>query len=153
MIVLGGIHGNEPSGIEAALRVRDRLLEHEAELAGDVVFVAGNLHALERDRRFIDLDLNRQWTPGKIASLGTRTSSMMSSLVTLARRLIFFSMRRASNPRASVGTKKPRTSPSAPRTTCRRRRLPRWARRRASRRVHVRPPSLLTLTCPRRSAA
>ena len=55
-------------------------------------------------------------TPGRIASFGTRTSSRMSSLVTLARRLIFLWIGRASKPFVSVGTRKPRTSPSTPPT-------------------------------------
>ena len=50
------------------------------------------------------------FTFGSTASFGMRTSSRMSSLVTLARRLIFLWMRRASKPFVSVGTRKPRTS-------------------------------------------
>jgi succinylglutamate desuccinylase len=69
VIVLGGIHGNEPAGIEAALRVRDRLGLVEHRLRGDVLFVAGNRTALEQNRRFVDLDLNRQWTPAKVEAL------------------------------------------------------------------------------------
>jgi succinylglutamate desuccinylase len=69
LIVLGGIHGNEPAGIEAARRVRERLAQRSERVCGDVVFVAGNLRALERGRRFIDCDLNRQWTPEKVAAL------------------------------------------------------------------------------------
>ena len=53
-------------------------------------------------------------TPARIASFGMRTSSRISSLVTLARRLTFLWIRRASKPFVSVGTRNPRTSPSTP---------------------------------------
>jgi len=69
LIALGGIHGNEPSGVEAARRVLGVLEREQPDLAGEFVCVAGNLVALEQSRRFVDLDLNRQWTPDKVAAL------------------------------------------------------------------------------------
>jgi len=64
-----GIHGNEPAGGAAAGRVLRRLEERRPRLAGDLVFLAGNLAALERRARYVDLDLNRQWTPEKVEAL------------------------------------------------------------------------------------
>lgn len=69
LIALAGIHGNEKAGIVAARRVLLRLEREQPSLTGDVSFVAGNLSALRENRRFIDLDLNRQWTPEKVAAL------------------------------------------------------------------------------------
>jgi succinylglutamate desuccinylase len=69
LIALAGIHGNEAAGIAAAERVLGWLERHRPPLAGDLLFLAGNLNALERKARFIDLDLNRQWTPEKVAAL------------------------------------------------------------------------------------
>jgi succinylglutamate desuccinylase len=70
LVALTGIHGNEASGVEAALRVLAELERRRPRLAGEVVFLAGNLAALSARARFIDLDLNRQWTPHKVAALG-----------------------------------------------------------------------------------
>ena len=62
LVVIAGVHGNEPAGIHAARRVF-RLLEasDEIELHGEFVAFAGNLGALRRNRRFHDRDLNRVW--------------------------------------------------------------------------------------------
>jgi succinylglutamate desuccinylase len=69
MIVLGGIHGNEPAGVKAARRVLSLLERERPELAGEVVFLAGNLTALRAGVRFIHTDLNRHWKPETITRL------------------------------------------------------------------------------------
>jgi succinylglutamate desuccinylase len=69
LVVLGGIHGNEPAGTRAADRVLGRLAEMRDAVRGEVVFLAGNLTALRENARFIDEDLNRRWTPEKVAAL------------------------------------------------------------------------------------
>ncbi|MGZ5483858.1 MAG: succinylglutamate desuccinylase/aspartoacylase family protein [Pyrinomonadaceae bacterium] len=62
LIILGGIHGNEPAGVLAADRVRLRMQERSASLRGEVVLLRGNTRALEQRARYINVDLNRQWT-------------------------------------------------------------------------------------------
>ncbi|HET6853736.1 MAG TPA: succinylglutamate desuccinylase/aspartoacylase family protein, partial [Pyrinomonadaceae bacterium] len=62
LIILGGIHGNEPAGVLAANRVRLRMQQRRAALRGEVVLLRGNTRALEQRLRYIDVDLNRQWT-------------------------------------------------------------------------------------------
>ena len=62
LIILGGIHGNEPAGVLAADRVLLRMQERRADLRGEVVLLRGNTRALEQRVRYIDADLNRQWT-------------------------------------------------------------------------------------------
>jgi hypothetical protein len=42
------------------------------DLCGDVVMLAGNLGALERNRRFLDHDLNRGWSAERLAALRRR---------------------------------------------------------------------------------
>jgi succinylglutamate desuccinylase len=69
LIVVGGLHGNEPAGVEASRRVTAALEDRRARLRGPVVFVAGNLQALARRRRFIDRDLNRAWTSSRVQEL------------------------------------------------------------------------------------
>ena len=71
LIAIGGLHGNEPSGVLALRRVAAALAEGPG-LRGDVVMLAGNVGALERGVRFVDHDLNRGWSPERLASLASR---------------------------------------------------------------------------------
>ncbi|HKZ77153.1 MAG TPA: succinylglutamate desuccinylase/aspartoacylase family protein [Pyrinomonadaceae bacterium] len=73
LIILGGIHGNEPAGVLAAGRVITRLQERKSCLRGEVILLAGNTRALERNARYIDADLNRLWTTENV--LKTRSDS------------------------------------------------------------------------------
>lgn len=71
LIITGGLHGNEPAGIEAMRRVIPELNLLKSKLRGRVYFVAGNTTALEHGVRFIDIDLNRAWTRKNMARLST----------------------------------------------------------------------------------
>jgi succinylglutamate desuccinylase len=71
LIILGGIHGNEPAGVTAAERVLPGLQERRADLHGDIVLLRGNTRALKSKVRYIDADLNRQWT-GDTIQIGDR---------------------------------------------------------------------------------
>jgi hypothetical protein len=62
LIILGGIHGNEPAGVLAAERVWLRMQKSRAALRGEVVLLRGNTRALARRVRYLNADLNRQWT-------------------------------------------------------------------------------------------
>jgi len=68
LIVVGGVHGNEPAGVNAARRVIERLRAAGTPLAGEVVALAGNVRALAAGRRYLARDLNRQWTADRVAS-------------------------------------------------------------------------------------
>src|SRR5260221_9778991 len=63
LIVVGGIHGNEPAGVDAALRVLDRLGRDQVQLRGEFLALRGNVRALAEKRRYLARDLNRQWAP------------------------------------------------------------------------------------------
>lgn len=71
LIALAGVHGNEPAGIQA-LDILFKLLEVEPEsnpdflFSGKIIGLRGNIAALEAGQRFIQKDLNRQWTPSNI---------------------------------------------------------------------------------------
>ena len=73
LIVVGGIHGNEPAGVLAAERVRVRMQRRKAVLQGEVVLIRGNTRALEQRVRYIDADLNRQWTIENARAAGSET--------------------------------------------------------------------------------
>ncbi len=66
---VGGIHGNEPGGVEGARRVLSALRESRIDLAGRFVAFAGNVAGLREKRRYLDADLNRIWTADRLARL------------------------------------------------------------------------------------
>ena len=69
LIVVAGIHGNEPAGVEASRRVRDALTALPPAMAGELVLILGNVAALERGERYLTRDLNRAWTRRQIGAL------------------------------------------------------------------------------------
>ena len=93
LICVGGLHGNEPAGLQGLRRVLDGLqgpkggfaagtnggstagtkggstAHVNGALAGDLVALAGNLTALSRGCRFIGRDLNRAWGNDRMSSL------------------------------------------------------------------------------------
>ena len=69
LVVVGGLHGNEPGGVLAAERVLEALRVHALPLSGELVALAGNVGALRERRRYLVKDLNRQWTEAKVAAL------------------------------------------------------------------------------------
>ena len=75
VVVCGGLHGNEPSGVLAAQRVLSRLDENRPPLRGELVALAGNLGALAANRRFVQSDLNRTWIRDRIAELRRNADS------------------------------------------------------------------------------
>jgi len=69
VLATAGIHGNENAGVLAVERVVSRLARERPEAKGRFVCLAGNLQALRARKRFIDFDLNRQWTREKVSPL------------------------------------------------------------------------------------
>ena len=76
LIILGGIHGNEPAGVLAAERVRCRMKRLNTVLRGEVVLLRGNTRALEQRSRYIDADLNRQWTSENVRTAGSEKQNI-----------------------------------------------------------------------------
>lgn len=72
LLVLAGIHGNEPAGVTAVQRVLAHLRQHQVDVRGRIVALAGNLPALAAGRRFVARDLNRGWLPGAVSELQAR---------------------------------------------------------------------------------
>jgi predicted deacylase len=79
LLVLGGIHGNEPAGVLAARRVLATLAATRPPLRGSLVALAGNLAALRAGTRYVERDMNRAWTEEEIASLTAEPASATSS--------------------------------------------------------------------------
>jgi predicted deacylase len=76
LVVIAGIHGNEPSGVFAFLDVLDELRQSNVSLSGRIIGLAGNLSALQQGVRFIERDLNRVWLPAKQDSAQRPPSEM-----------------------------------------------------------------------------
>ncbi len=68
LFISGGIHGNEPSGVQALRKVFKILEAEKPEINGTLVGVTGNKGALEKGVRYIDEDLNRTWTEENVKS-------------------------------------------------------------------------------------
>lgn len=66
IFVTAGIHGNEPSGVEALREVFRQLEKTTPHIEGTIVGVSGNHKALNQNKRYIDEDLNRVWTKQNI---------------------------------------------------------------------------------------
>lgn len=73
LFVTAGVHGNEPSGVYALLRVFEELQRTKPAMKGTIVGVTGNQKALQLNKRFIDEDLNRTWTQENIEDKKTET--------------------------------------------------------------------------------
>ncbi len=70
LIVVGGLHGNEPAGVKALLRILPRLAADPAGITrGRVVGLSGNRKALRAKRRYLVHDLNRYWLPERVERL------------------------------------------------------------------------------------
>ena len=74
MICFGGMHGNEPAGVEA-LSLMFQMLDVEPitnadfKFKGRIVGIIGHLEAFKKGQRFIIKDLNRQWKPEIISKV------------------------------------------------------------------------------------
>lgn len=69
LVLVGGVHGNEPAGVEALRVFCGELAPRASLLRGRVLALAGNLTGLAAGRRFVDEDLNRAWTADNIERL------------------------------------------------------------------------------------
>lgn len=70
LIVIGGIHGNEPAGFLALSHLLKEIAKVEDKLKGRIYFLAGNTRALREGKRFIDTDLNRSWAAQTMSGEG-----------------------------------------------------------------------------------
>ncbi len=61
IVFIGGMHGNEPSGVMALQRVFKHIQRYQPAISGEIYGLLGNLTALKAKKRFISRDLNRLW--------------------------------------------------------------------------------------------
>jgi len=66
LVLVGGLHGNEPAGVRAIRTVLAELERRALVLRGRVVGLVGNRAALAAGKRYLDTDLNRLWSPAAV---------------------------------------------------------------------------------------
>ena len=69
VVLVGGLHGNEPAGPRAITSVLSQLAAEGRGLRGEVIGLTGNRAALRAGRRYLGRDLNRRWLPKDIQEL------------------------------------------------------------------------------------
>lgn len=90
LIVLGAMHGNEPMGLKA-IAILEKMLEvepitnHDFKFKGNYVGMIGNMSAYKKNERFIDKDINRQWSSDNIKRI---ESSSLETLDTEDREML-----------------------------------------------------------------
>jgi succinylglutamate desuccinylase len=67
--VITGLHGNEPDPVEALRSFRSLSAEFGGLRRGRVAVFSGNRRALSVGSRYLDRDLNRGWTDGRLIRL------------------------------------------------------------------------------------
>ena len=79
VVAFGGIHGNEPSGVEALQRVIENLQPKSHLFEGRFLALRGNLSALNKNVRYIDEDMNRIWFSSIIEKIRRTPKSELQS--------------------------------------------------------------------------
>ncbi|MFT5908926.1 MAG: succinylglutamate desuccinylase [Paraglaciecola sp.] len=84
LIVFGGMHGNEPAGVQALERMFEMLKVEpdnnpKFNYKGRIVGMRGNLRAMQLQQRFIEKDLNRQFTAENIKRIQSAPDSELDS--------------------------------------------------------------------------
>lgn len=73
MIFMGGVHGNEPSGVMALQNVLDHIKKKNSTVHGNIYALKGNIPALNKGTRYASDDLNRLWTRDAINRIRTKS--------------------------------------------------------------------------------
>lgn len=77
VVFFGGLHGNEPAGVKALSYVFKQIHRHNISLNGTLCGIRGNLKALELEKRFLEIDLNRIWENRHISSILRRDEEFL----------------------------------------------------------------------------
>ncbi len=84
LLVFGGVHGNEPAGIEA-LRILFQMLEKEPEVnpgfefKGKIIGLIGNSRAFAAGFRYLTMDLNRAWKDKEVTQILSSDPAQLSA--------------------------------------------------------------------------
>ncbi|MBX2846101.1 MAG: succinylglutamate desuccinylase/aspartoacylase family protein [Saprospiraceae bacterium] len=94
IVLVGGLHGNEQSGITAIERVFSKINSENIPVLGNIYALRGNLKAIQSSQRFIDHDLNRLWTPTKVDAakagrLGVSETDELLDILSISEAIIY----------------------------------------------------------------
>lgn len=78
ILIVGGTHGNEMSGVQAVKNWQHNqtILSLDSIYSGNIEYVLANKLAIERSARFIDEDLNRLFSVDNLKALGQQVSAL-----------------------------------------------------------------------------
>lgn len=84
VLIFGALHGNEPAGVRALEAVFRMLQEAQSRdsgfrFSGALVGILGNRQAFARQQRFIEKDLNRQWTTDNIRRITRQDAASLGA--------------------------------------------------------------------------
>lgn len=79
VVVLAGMHGNEPAGVRATENVLDILRNINPKIRGRFVALRANIRALENEVRYINEDMNRIWFPSILETIRNTPESELTS--------------------------------------------------------------------------
>lgn len=77
VVFFGGIHGNEKAGVRALNQLFNTL--NKSTIKGNIYGILGNTAAIKNKTRYIDVDLNRQWTPLKIKHIQNTPPELLNT--------------------------------------------------------------------------
>lgn len=83
LLLVAGIHGNEPAGIGVCRRLFDALKAHPPA-GGEIAAFVANPPALAAGTRYVTRDMNRQWTAAGLAAARTTADAEAIALAELA---------------------------------------------------------------------
>jgi succinylglutamate desuccinylase len=72
LLITAGIHGNEPSGIFAMIKILNCLKFEQIPIKGKLIGLAGNLAALNTSSRYIYEDMNRMFYDERFKNFSTQ---------------------------------------------------------------------------------
>ncbi len=78
MVFIGGIHGNESSGVFALHQAFKKIKEHNSPVYGTLYALSGNLWAFQNGVRFQKEDLNRLWYKDRIEQINKTPNNKLS---------------------------------------------------------------------------
>jgi succinylglutamate desuccinylase len=79
VVILAGMHGNEPAGVEAASNVFNMLEGIRPSIRGRLLGVQANVRALEHGVRYLDEDMNRLWFPSILEDIRNTPAEQIGS--------------------------------------------------------------------------
>lgn len=86
LLISVAVHGDETAPVELVALLLEQLSQTPTVLACDLMLIIGNLAAVASAKRFIDVDLNRLFTPGRTEFGQTQEGQRADQLMALTTR-------------------------------------------------------------------